>query len=489
MVQSPPKPVIVASGVSVGLPGAKKSFQPTTLNVCLRVKIRISSLSEDDQDRFLSKKVVRLSKDPKTGQGTFVAVEKREQVIQLAGTKSHFDLVADYGVDAGLARALDVVTQLAFAAGLEALKDAGIPLVRTWRDTTTGKRVPTGWALPEIMRHNTGVIFASAFPGYSKLVEHIQANGDDGDGRFDRRFLFQILSMGHSQFAQLIGAQGPNTQVNAACASTTQAISIAQDWIECGRCQRVVVVGSDDVTNENLLEWIGAGFLAAGAATTAAEVENAALPFDSRRHGMIMGMGAVGLVLEKSDDVAQRGMAPIARLLASRIANSAFHGTRLHPTHISDEMDALVAQAVELAGIDRNDFAGQAMFMSHETYTPARGGSAAAEIESLRKAFGANASQIVIANTKGFTGHSMGAGIEDAVALKSLQYQRVPPIPNLQQPDPDLGDLTLSTGGDYPVRYCIRLAAGFGSQLALAAWERWLQTISGSPIQRHIPNG
>ena len=74
------------------------------------------------------------------------------------------------------------------------------------------------------MPKDTGVIFASAFPGYSKLVEHIKANGDDGEGRFDRRFLFQILAMGHSQFAQLIGAQGPNTQVNSACASTTQAI-------------------------------------------------------------------------------------------------------------------------------------------------------------------------------------------------------------------------------------------------------------------------
>jgi len=45
--------------------------------------------------------------------------------------------------------------------------------------------------------------------------------------RFDRKFLFRVLSMGHSQFAQYIGARGPNTQVNAACASTTQAVAIA----------------------------------------------------------------------------------------------------------------------------------------------------------------------------------------------------------------------------------------------------------------------
>ena len=79
------------------------------------------------------------------------------------------------------------------------------------------------------------------------------------------------------------------------------------------------------------------------------------------------------------------------------------------------------------------------MFVSHETYTPARGGSAAAEINALRRVFGPAADQIVITNTKGFTGHAMGAGIEDVVALKALETGIVPPVPNYKEPDPDLG--------------------------------------------------
>ena len=58
---------------------------------------------------------------------------------------------------------------------------------------------------------------------------------------FDRRFVFRCLAMGHSQFAELIGARGPNTQINAACASTTQALCVAEDWIRTGRARRVVV--------------------------------------------------------------------------------------------------------------------------------------------------------------------------------------------------------------------------------------------------------
>jgi 3-oxoacyl-(acyl-carrier-protein) synthase len=47
--------------------------------------------------------------------------------------------------------------------------------------------------------------------------------------------------MGHSQFAEYIGARGPNTQINSACASGTQALAIAEDWIRAGRCRRVVL--------------------------------------------------------------------------------------------------------------------------------------------------------------------------------------------------------------------------------------------------------
>ncbi|MFN7142924.1 MAG: acyltransferase domain-containing protein, partial [Myxococcota bacterium] len=463
---------VVCSGASLGLPGGDEVFAPDNVERMLAGENRIAVLPEGDLDQQLEKRLVRLVKNAQTGQGEFVAVEGRENVIRLAGRKRHFDLAADYGIDPSMVRALDVTTQLAFAAGLEALKDAGIPLVRTWRATTTGKSVPTGWALPESMRDGTGIIFASAFPGYDQLVAKLQSNGDDGDGRFDRRFLFQILAMGHSQFAQLIGARGPNTAVNAACASTTQALAVAEDWLRLGRADRVIVIGADDVTNETLFQWIGSGFLAAGAATTTEKVEEAALPFDRRRHGMILGMGAVGLVLERAEDVRARGMTPIAELLGTRISNSAFHGTRLDAEHISREVSTFAGQVTARAGVSRDAFARKCVFLSHETYTPARGGSAAAEMASLPAAFGPAASKIVIANTKGFTGHPMGAGIEDTVAVKALQYRTVPPIANLKERDPDLGDLTLSPGGHHDVDFALRLAAGFGSQLALAAWRK-----------------
>ena len=206
---------------------------------------------------------------------------------------------------------------------------------------------------------------------------------------FDRRFLFHVLSMGHSQFAELIGARGPNTQINSACATTTQAVGLAEDWIAAGRCRRVIIISADDVTSDNLLEWFGAGFLASGAAATDDIVEDAAMPFDRRRHGMIMGMGAAALVVESAEAARERGIRPICEVLSAVTANSAFHGTRLDVGAHRQVMENLVAQAETRSGISRATRWRRSMvFVSHETYTPARGGSASAEIHALRQVFG-----------------------------------------------------------------------------------------------------
>src|SRR5450631_2697530 len=226
---------------------------------------------------------------------------------------------------------------------------------------------------------------------------------------------------------------------------------------------------------------------------------------------MVIGAGAAAFVVESAEAARERGIQPIAETLATVTANSAFHGSRLDVQHICDVMEALVSEA-EGRGVDRREIAPRTMFVSHETYTPARGGSAAAEINALRRVFGPAANQIVITNTKGFTGHAMGAGFEDVVALKALETGIVPPVPNYLEPDPDLGSLNLSQGGQYPVEYALRLAAGFGSQVAMsllrwtpvpdgqrrapgelgyayrvvdpAAWQRWLDRLAGHPGSR-----
>ncbi|HZD31050.1 MAG TPA: phosphopantetheine-binding protein, partial [Candidatus Angelobacter sp.] len=549
--EAPRSEPVAITGASLGLPGTERIFDDGNIERILRGDQFIAAIPAQFRHEMVDKHIRRLVKSDQ-GEATFESITDVADVIKLAGRGGAFDLESEFGVPADHLAALDRVTRLAIAAGIDALRDAGIPLVMRYKTTTKGTQLPDRWGLPDLMRDDTGVIFGSAFPGYdsfadimsSYFTDHarrerlnmlegllVQAQVNNGHsplsqeivGRieelraaiekephvFDRRFLLRVLSMGHSQFAELIGARGPNTQINAACATTAQAVALAEDWIRAGRCRRVIVISADDVTSDNLMGWMGAGFLASGAAATDEVVEDAAIPFDRRRHGLIMGMGAAALVVESAEAAQERGIQPICEVLSAVTANSAFHGTRLDVQHIGLVMENLVSQAEAKSGITRREIAPHTVFVSHETYTPARGGSASAEVHALRHVFGDVADQIVIANTKGLTGHAMATGIEDVLAVKALETGLVPPVANFKEVDPELGPLNLSKGGAYPIEYALHLGAGFGSQISMmllrrtptkdgvrrspealgyayriadsAAWNGWLSRIAGCP--------
>lgn len=92
------------------------------------------------------------------------------------------------------------------------------------------------------------------------------------------------------------------------------------------------------------------------------------------------------------------------------------------------------------------------------------------KVFGLRQVFGEDLKDLLILNTKGYTGHPMGVSFEDVVAAEVLMHSVVPPIANNAQLDPSLGDLKLSRGGPYKCKYALRFAAGFGSQIALALY-------------------
>ncbi|MBR5151721.1 MAG: hypothetical protein IKW71_02690, partial [Elusimicrobiaceae bacterium] len=533
------KKSIVISGIAAGGPGSwDRVFREGVLDEILSGRNMIEPVSQDIQQKQIDKHVEFVIKSP-DGNHRFERLTSPAQAIKLFARAGAFDLEKEFGLPAKWVRSMDRSFQLAIAAGMLALKDAGIPLVLYYKPTSTGGYLPDRWGLPADMIDETGVIFTAAFPvansmmgDLTKRVEGLLNNKTAKEVRafcdkflsqiadpalkaemeswyqqnfkdkevepqaFTSEFILKTIIIAHSHFCQWIRARGPATAMSAACASTAQAISVAQDWIRLGRCKRVIVISADDITNDNVNEWILTAFLASGAATTQADVAKAALPFDRRRNGMIVGMGAVSLVVEEESEVEKRGMKPLAKLLATEISNSGFHVTRLDVGHVAKVMNRLVGTVEKNYGLNRSDIAKQLVFISHETYTPARGGSASAEAYALKSTFGEDVSNIIVSNTKGFTGHAMGAGLEDVIAVRCLNTGLVPPIANFKEADPELKGITLSKGGRYDFKYALRLAAGFGSQLGMTflekAWkegepricdnakhEAWLKEISG----------
>ena len=463
----------VVTGVSLGLPGGEQVFNEDTFERLVRGETCISEVTDEYKQRLLDKNIVRLIKG-RDGSVNMDQATAFGDVPQLAGVKGAFDLAEEFGIDPKVILAWDITTQLGMAAGLLALRDAAIPLTPVEQIGKGGLRLIRNWQVPQHTRDRTGIVFASCFPGFQMALKHAKSNGDDGEGRFDRRYLFQTLAMGHSQFAQYSGIRGPNTIINLACASATAAFGVAEDWLNADRVDRVVIISADDVTGDDMWEWIGGGFAASGAAATNNVVEETALPFDRRRNGLILGMGAAAFVVERNSEAAERGVQPIAELLGATTANSAFHGTRLDVEHVAETVDNFVTEMEERWQLDRHQIAPDTVFFSHETYTPARGGSAQSEVRALRDTFTHSTDKLVIANTKGFTGHPMAVGIEDASMFHGMKTGRIPPIANHKETDPELGDLNLSVGGEYPdLKYGLRFAAGFGSQMALSLVRRW----------------
>jgi 3-oxoacyl-(acyl-carrier-protein) synthase len=184
----------------------------------------------------------------------------------------------------------------------------------------------------EALKASLSAWFDENFKEYKEHKAHI----------FPQDFLLKAIPIAHSQFCQWIRARGPATHISGACASTAQALSVSQDWIRLGRAKRVIIIAADDVTNDILQEWILAGFLASGAVSREEDVALAALPFDRRRNGMIVGMGAAGIVVEDGAEVAKRGMLPLTKILAAELRNSAFHPMRLDVNHVAEVMNKMI---------------------------------------------------------------------------------------------------------------------------------------------------
>ncbi len=247
---APVSPVVI-TGASLGLPGTERVFDDGNAARLLSGQQFIRPIPGEIRQRMANKNITRLVKSEQGGPH-FETIDDIGDVIKLAARAGELDLVEEFGYPADREAALDIVTQLAIGAGLDALRDAGIPLVRRYKTTTTGTQLPASWGLPEELRDDTGIIFACAFPGVDffasearkhykdqarrRLLDELTHLRDSIDGggngssvplqlqerieallaemeanpyTFERRFLFKLLSMGHSQFAELIGARGP----------------------------------------------------------------------------------------------------------------------------------------------------------------------------------------------------------------------------------------------------------------------------------------
>lgn len=244
---------------------------------------------------------------------------------------------------------------------------------------------------------------------------------------------------------------GPVATAQLACASGTEAIALAADWVRGGRAD-VVLAGGTDL----LCRFVVAGFNALRATADVAR------PFDRARAGLVLGEGAAVVVVEDEERARRRGGPLRARIVGTGAAGDAVHMTA------PDRTGGGAARAISAALVDAGFPAAAVDFVSaHGTGTPYND---AMEAVALARVFGVKG--VPVDSIKGAIGHTLGAAgaFEAVVCVEALAHGVIPPTVGLQDVDPGCAVLDLVHGAarERPLGVALSTSSGFaGANAAL----------------------
>ena len=341
------------------------------------------------------------------------------------------------------ANKLDLYSQFALVATDEALIDSGLNL-----DTVDKDRI--------------GVIWASGVGGIETFFQAIKGYVlGDGTPRFSPFFIPKMIGdIAAGAISIKYGFRGPNFATVSACASSTNSIIEAINYIRWGYADVFVAGGSEATINE---PGIG-GFNALQAlSTNNDEFKTASRPFDKTRDGFVLGEGAGSLIIEEYDHAKARGAKIYAELIGTGLTADAFHMTAPHPEGLG------ARNVMKLAVSDANLKVEDIDYINvHGTATPLGDVS---EIKAIVSVFGEHAYKLNISSTKSMTGHLLGAAgaIEAIAAIMAVVHDIIPPTINFKVPDPDIDqnlNLTLNKAQHRKVNIAISNTFGFGGHNA-----------------------
>ena len=328
--------------------------------------------------------------------------------------------------------------------------------------TTDEAVADSGINLEQINKDRVGVIWASGIGGletfFLAIKSYVQG---DGTPRFSPFFIPKMIGdIAAGVISIKYGFRGPNFGTVSACASSTNAIIDAINYIRWGKADVFITGGSEACVNE---PGIG-GFNALQAlSTNNAEFKSASRPFDKTRDGFVLGEGAGSLVVEEYEHAKARGAKIYAELVGTGLTADAYHMTAPHPEGLGARN--VMRLAIEDAGLTVADID---YINVHGTSTPLGDIS---ETKAILEVFGENAYKLNISSTKSMTGHLLGAtgAIEAIACIMAVVNDIVPPTINFKVPDPDIDqnlNLTLNKSQKRKVNAAISNTFGFGGHNA-----------------------
>jgi beta-ketoacyl-acyl-carrier-protein synthase II len=353
---------------------------------------------------------------------------------RFAGEVKNFD--AAKWINFKEARRMGRASQLAVAAAHEAMADAGLSM-----------------PLPEPLQDEVGVLIGTAMGNFDKADDELQAYRARGL-RATNPFAItaSLPNMAAHHVSQLTQAKGPINCLIAACATGTQAVGEAAEYIRRGAA-RIVIAGGV----EGLIRDFGvAGFSVMRALSTRNESpETASRPFDRTRDGFVLSEGCGLFVLEQLDHARARGARIYAEVLGHASSSDAYH------VAAPDPQGAGAIRAMQWALRDARINPDEVNYINaHGTSTPLND---AIETFAIKRTFGEQAYSIPVSSTKSMIGHCMGsAGALEAIAMTmTLATQVIHPTINYHEPDPEC-DLDYVPNEARQARVSVAISNSFG---------------------------
>ncbi len=342
----------------------------------------------------------------RSGIGRITRFDASAIATQIAGEVHGFEV--DKYLSAKEARRFDVFIHYGLAAGIEAIKDAGLP------DANLDKE-------------RIGINIGSGIGGISMIEETHNVLLESGPRRVSPFFIpGSIINMISGQLSIMFGFQGPNLAMVTACTTATHCIGESGRIIQYGDADIMIAGGAESSITPLCL----AGFASARALSTRNDDPAAASrPWDKDRDGFVLGEGAGVLVLEEMEHAKARGARIYAELAGFGMSADAHHITA--PMEDGEGARRCMANALKDARLN----ADQVQYVNaHGTSTPL---GDLAETIAVKRCFGEHAKKIAVSSTKSMTGHLLGAagGVEAVYSAMAVRDQIAPPTINIIEQD------------------------------------------------------
>ncbi len=313
-----------------------------------------------------------------------------------------------------------------------------------------------------------GVIWGAGIGGLKTFQDEVtEFNKGNGTPRFNPFFIPKMIAdIAPGQISIKYGFRGPNFATVSACASSSNAIIDAMNYIRLGYADVMLTGGSEATIAE---AGIG-GFNALQALSTRNDdPQTASRPFDKDRDGFVSGEGAGALVLEEYEHAKARGAHMYAELIGGGLSADAYHITAPHPDGLGAKL--VMENCIKDAGIALQDVD---VINVHGTSTPL---GDLAEVKAIQDVFGAHAYALNINSTKSMTGHLLGAAgaVEAIASILTLIHGIVPPTINHFTDDDALDNklnFTFNTAQKRDAKIALSNTFGFGGHNACVAFRK-----------------